>query len=217
MMTMKRTLLMLSLLAAAACNNPADNAPAAAVSDPATPEPPSAAPSEPAEPEAAGTLAFNGEGSSIQMVGSKVTGSHDVKVNTFSGDIRLAEGAPLESGSVEVTMQMDSIEADHPKLTKHLKNGDFFLVSEHPTGSFKSTSIQKAAADGATHKVAGDLTLRGVTKRIEFPATIKREGGAVTVDAEFSINRQDFGISYAGMPDDLIRDEVLIKLDLKAS
>ena len=95
-MTM-RVIALASLLAALACNNPADDAPAAAVSDPATPEPPSAEPSkpeapEPAAPEPAGTLSFNGEGSSIQMVGSKVTGSHDVKINTFTGEIRLAQG-----------------------------------------------------------------------------------------------------------------------------
>ena len=215
---MTRWITTASLLLAVACNNPADGKPAAVVSDPATPEPPSeqAKPAPEPAPTPAGVLAFTGEGSSIQMVGSKVTGSHDVKVNDFKGEVRLAPDAPIESGTVDVTMQMASIEADHPKLTAHLKDGDFFLVAEHPTSTFKSTSIEKSQAEGATHTVKGQLTLRGVTKSIQFPATITRQGKEVAVRAEFSINRQDFGIAYAGKPDDLIRDQVLIKLDLKA-
>jgi len=55
-----------------------------------------------------------------------------------------------------------------------------------------------------------------VTKSISFPATIKVRGDTVDVDAEFAINRKDFGIVYPGMPDDLIRDDVLLKLQLRA-
>ncbi|MDD9934603.1 MAG: YceI family protein [Myxococcales bacterium] len=215
---MKRFGTMVLLTLAVACSNPAADKPAASVSDPASPEPPAAKAPEPAPAEAAsGTLAFTGQGSSIEMVGSKITGSHDVKVTDFKGDIQLAEGAAVESGTVQVVMQMATIESDHPKLTKHLLNSDFFEVDKHPTSSFKSTAIEKGGEGGASHTVSGDLTLRGVTKNIRFPATITQAGKAVTVKAEFSINRKDFGIAYAGKPDDLIRDEVLIKLNLNAS
>ena len=53
-------------------------------------------------------------------------------------------------------------------------------------------------------------------KTISFPATIKVAADAVTGTAEFVINRKDFGIIYPGKPDDLIRDDVLLKLSLKA-
>jgi polyisoprenoid-binding protein YceI len=64
--------------------------------------------------------------------------------------------------------------------------------------------------------VTGNLDLHGVKKSITFPATIKVEGDTVEVSAEFAINRKDFGIVYAGMPDDLIKDDVLMKVKLKA-
>jgi polyisoprenoid-binding protein YceI len=64
--------------------------------------------------------------------------------------------------------------------------------------------------------VTGNLELHGVTKSITFPATIKMSADAVDVDAEFAINRKDFGIVYAGKPDDLIKDDVLIKLEIRA-
>ena len=52
-------------------------------------------------------------------------------------------------------------------------------------------------------------------KSISFPATIKAAADSVAVDAEFAINRKDFGIVYKGKADDLIRDEVVIKLNLR--
>jgi polyisoprenoid-binding protein YceI len=62
--------------------------------------------------------------------------------------------------------------------------------------------------------VTGNLELHGVTKSITFPATITVQGDAVTVKADFAINRKDFGIVYPGKPDDLIKDEVLLKLNI---
>jgi polyisoprenoid-binding protein YceI len=56
-----------------------------------------------------------------------------------------------------------------------------------------------------------------VTKSISFPATIKINSDAVDVDTEFAINRKDFGIVYPGMPDDLIKDDVLLKLHVRAA
>jgi polyisoprenoid-binding protein YceI len=64
--------------------------------------------------------------------------------------------------------------------------------------------------------VTGNLQLHGVTKSITFPATIKTSGDAVDVDAEFAINRKDFGVVYPGMPDDLIKDDILLHLQIHA-
>ena len=64
--------------------------------------------------------------------------------------------------------------------------------------------------------MTGNLDLHGVTKQIEFPARIKVNAELVQVEAEFSINRKDFGINYPGMADDLIKNDVLILLELRA-
>ena len=65
--------------------------------------------------------------------------------------------------------------------------------------------------------VTGNLDLHGVTKSISFPASISVGEQEITATAEFSINRFDFGIVYPGMTDDLIREEVVISFDLKAT
>ena len=70
-------------------------------------------------------------------------------------------------------------------------------------------------ATGATHTLAGRFTIRGVTKSIRFPATITQTR-PFSARAEFSINRKDFGMMYDGKADNLIRDGVVMKIDLRA-
>jgi len=156
------------------------------------------------------SLAINPSNSKVEFVGAKVTASHPGGFTDFMGKIDL--GDPIEKSQIEVTIQTASLYADKEKLTKHLKSPDFFDVGNFPTATFRSSEIK---SDGDGHTIAGDLTLHGVTKRISFPATIKATGSEVSATAEFSINRQDYGISYPGMRDDLIRDLVVIKLSLK--
>ena len=84
----------------------------------------------------------------------------------------------------------------------------------YPTAEFSSTAIV-AADDG--FMVTGNLNLHGVTRSITFPARIEVGADQVTATAEFSIMRFDFDIVYPGKPDDLIRDEVVVKLNVVAA
>jgi len=154
-------------------------------------------------------LAIDPSNSKIEFVGAKVTASHPGGFTDFAGNVSL--GDPIETSTVELTIQTASLFADKEKLTKHLKSPDFFDVGKFPTATFRSTEIRK---DGDGYTISGDLTLHGVTKRISFPATVVVSDAKVSANGEFSINRQDYGITYPGMPDDLIRDLVVIKLSL---
>lgn len=202
---------LVALLGLVACDNePGAGKPKAEVAEPAA-EAPKAAP----EAAAAQTLSFSQDGSSVAFVGAKVTGKHDGSFQTFSGTVKLVDGDPTKS-SVSVQIDTASLTADAEKLTNHLKSPDFFDVASNPKAAFESTAIKAGGADGATHTVTGNLSLHGVTKAITFPATVAATANQATVKAEFVINRKDFGIVYAGMPDDLIKDDVLIKLDILA-
>jgi polyisoprenoid-binding protein YceI len=161
---------------------------------------------------------FSQAGSSVDFVGAKVTKKHDGKIGAFNGVVQLIENDPVKS-SVRVELDLDSLSVDEPKLAKHLKSPDFFDVAKFPKASFQSTSIKAGGENGATHTVTGNLDLHGVKKQISFPARIKVNPERVQVEAEFAINRKDFGINYPGMADDLIKDDVLIllKLDAKKS
>ena len=156
------------------------------------------------------------ETSKVEFTGSKVTGKHDGGFKEFSGAIDLVNNKPEES-QVAVDIVMKSVFTDTDGLTTHLQTADFFDVGKYPKASFVSTKIVADTAKGAdNYTVTGDLELRGQKKSITFPAKITVNPSEVTVEAEFSVNRKDFGIAYAGKADDLIRDEVVIKLNLKS-
>ncbi|MEO7672674.1 MAG: YceI family protein, partial [Pyrinomonadaceae bacterium] len=160
-------------------------------------------------------LVITSANSSVLFTGSKVTGKHEGGFTRFTGLIDLVNGKAEES-SVSVDIDANSIFADDPKLTEHLKSPDFFDVAKFPKAVFKSTQIAAGAKAQETHTITGDLELHGQTKSVTFPATITVADDSVTVKAGFSINRKDFGIVYAGKTDDLIRDNVVLMLDVKA-
>lgn len=198
------SLLFIGVLLSVGCKDPGAKVTPAQVDDTAEPA------AAPAPSDQAGQkLAINPSNSKIEFVGAKVTASHDGGFTDFGGTLTL--GSPPEKSAIDLTIQTASLYADKEKLTKHLKSPDFFDVEKFPTATFRSTDIKK---EGESYVVTGDLTLHGVTKRISFPASLSSTPGKLDANAEFSINRKDFGIVYPGMPDDLIRDLVVIKLSL---
>lgn len=163
--------------------------------------------------ETAARYPFSEADSKIEFVGAKVTGKHDGSFGKFSG---LITGSAPEKGNVSVDIDMSSLVADAPKLTGHLKSADFFDVERFPKARFVSTAVRPGAEGGATHTITGNLTLHGVTRSITFPAIVRMTPESTAVDAEFAINRKDFGVTYPGMPDDLIKDDVLLKLTVRS-
>lgn len=198
------------LISLAGCEDPTKDKPKATVSSAAPAEAQAAAPSGAAE-----ALPIDAATSTIGFVGSKVTGKHEGKFEKISGTITLA-GGKAEGGKLSVEADTASVKSDAAKLDDHLKSKDFFDVATYPKATFTSTQIKAGGENGATHTITGELELHGVKKTITFPATITEGADAVSGNAEFVINRKDFGIEYPGKQDDLIRDDVLLKLSLKA-
>lgn len=211
-----------AVLSLAACEDPAKDKPKATVEAPKTEAkaPGSVAPAAMPAPAAAApakmeALDVDAANSTIGFVGSKVTGKHEGKFEKFMGKISLADGK-AEGGSLSFEVETASVKTDAGDLDKHLKQADFFDVEKFPKATFTSTAIKAGGDKGATHMVTGDLDLRGTKKSITFPVTITVTPDAATGTAEFSINRKDFGIVIEGKKDDLIRDDVLMKITLKA-
>lgn len=187
----------------AGCSNPADNVTEASVNEAGE------APTE----TVAGAKAFTfAPASKIEFTGSKVTGSHDGGFRTFSGKLMVADGELVAPGS-RIEIDMNSLWSDTDRLTGHLKSADFFDVQKFPTSVFTATSIEKT---GDSYTITGNLDLHGVSKQISFPADVQVSDEQVTLKAEFFIKRFDFDIEFRGKPDDLIRDEVVIRLDVTA-
>lgn len=123
---------------------------------------------------------------------SKVKGTFD----RFDATVTAAADGTV---SVEATIEVASINTRNEGRDGHLQSGDFFKTDEFPAATFTSTSV---TAEGDELTVAGELTLRGVTK----PVTLKGELGGIVVDgygntkagvtATTQLNRQDFGVSW---------------------
>lgn len=240
--TLPFVLVFLAFAASACAKDPSKDVAAARVSEPAaapSPAEPAAAPvaaaaAEPAAAPVAAPVAAPGAAAapapaalplagSVFFTGSKVTGSHLCEFKQWTGTVTLVDGK-AEGGAFDFTVQTASVEADvgtrndwTGKLETHLKSDEFFDVAKFPTATFTSSAITAGGENGASHTVRGNLTMRGTTKEVTFPATIAAVGKDVTGKAEFSINRKDFGIVYTGKADDLIRDGVVLRIEAKAT
>ena len=201
-----------------ACEDPSANKVKATVNEPTAERPAAFSSDSNSSPALRGeAIAIDPNTSKIEFTGSKVTGKHNGGFNQFSGTIDLVNNKPTDSG-VHVDIDATSVYTDDEELTKHLKSADFFDVARFPKAAFTSTKIEPDRETGGdSFSVTGDFTLHGVTKSVSFPATIKVSNEGVEVDSEFTINRKDFGIAFAGQADDLIRDGVVVRLDLKTA
>ena len=122
------------------------------------------------------------------------------KINSTSGEIVLDKDK--ETGSVNVIMDMSTIDFGHEGMNKHAKNSDMFDVEKYPEAVYKGNLTD--FIDGAPTKVEGSLTLHGVTKPVNLdiktfkcrlhPFKLKQVCGA---DAYGNIMRDDFGVDYA--------------------
>ena len=203
-----------ALGSASACKSEIDDKPKAKVEEaekPADKTEDKKGKEEGGEASTAKTFALDQANSTIGFIGAKVTGDHKGSFGEFDGRATV-DGGKLSG--MEITVQVATLKTDDEQLDGHLKSPDFFEVETHPTATFTALSISEKSAEGATHEVAGNLEIKGTTKKVTFPATIEVEEGGVHGKADFSIKRKEWGIDYPGKPDDLIKDEVALELDL---
>ncbi|GAA1677451.1 YceI family protein [Fodinicola feengrottensis] len=147
---------------------------------------------------------------------SKVRG----EFKTFSGEIVTTEN-PLDS-SVTATIDLGSIDTNNEGRDGHLKSADFFETDKHPTLTFASTAVRQ---DGDDFIVAGDLTIKGVTKQVELKLEVNGFGpspaGTVAgFTATTEIDRRDFGVNFTGsVPGTdvlMVANKISITLEIEA-
>ncbi|WKK87332.2 YceI family protein [Marivirga arenosa] len=163
--------------------------------------------------------------SQIAWVGEKVTGQHNGTVNIKEGALEVENGQ-VTGGSFVIDMNsIDVLDLEgeyKDKLMGHLRSDDFFSVESHPTAKFVITSIEKSEATDATHFLAGDLTIKGITNKITFPANITVEDGKATAKASFALDRTKWEIRYGsgsffdGLGDKMIYDDFKLSVNLSS-
>jgi polyisoprenoid-binding protein YceI len=135
----------------------------------------------------------NKSASSVAWLAKKVTGEHNGTVGISAGALSI-NGNKLVGGNFTIDLKtikdLDITDAGYnQKFIGHITSGDFFEVEKFPTASFVITKV-------AGNQVTGNLTVKGITKSITFPAEIAVKGGKVSAKANITIDRTDFNIKY---------------------
>lgn len=155
--------------------------------------------------------------STVTWIGAKLTGNHVGGFRVVDGVVYM-DGGEVTGADVEI--DMTSIYSDNEDLTGHLLSEDFFEVETYPAGRFQTAQVRPVAVadsvawEDATHLVTGLLTMHGQTNEITFPAIVQVADGAASIQSRFLIDRTNWGITYPGMQDDLINEQVRIELDV---
>jgi len=119
------------------------------------------------------------------------------------------------ASTVSLTIDATSLSTRVDMRDNHLRGPDFFDVAKFPTIAFKSVSVTKVA-EGKLD-ITGDLTIRGVTKRIIVPATAMfYDKGAGRFRGQFAIDRKDYGVAYDSSVNP-IENEVQVQWDMAIS
>ncbi len=129
----------------------------------------------------------------VYWKGYKPGGSQKGMLHLQSGTIDVTESG-IVSGYFVADMHTIKAASGSEKLTAHLKSEDFFEVNQFPTASFKIVKIVK---NNDQSTVIGDFTIKGITKRVSFPAKITIAPHTLKIESEtFHINRADFNVKY---------------------
>jgi polyisoprenoid-binding protein YceI len=157
-------------------------------------------------------------GFSVSHIFTSVQGRFD----RFDGTIVFDPEKP-ESAIVRATVEAASINTNNTKRDKHLRSDDFFDVEKHPMASFESTS-GVTGMKGNSGKLAGNLTIHGVTKPVVFDVTFRGQGkdpwGNVRAGfaASLNINRKTYGLNWNEVLETgglLVGEEVEIRIDVE--
>jgi polyisoprenoid-binding protein YceI len=168
----------------------------------------------------ADTYKVDASKSSITWVGKKLTGSHNGTIDLQSGSLSF-NGKKLAGGNFVIDMTTIKDADKSANLEKHLKADDFFGTDKFASSTF---TIKKVAGNGNTVNVTGDLTIKGITNSITFPATLVwNADGSVTASADkVSVDRTKYGIKYKSksifpdVGDKMINDEFELAIKLVA-
>lgn len=199
------------------------------------------------------TLQLNNDASTVNWRGYKPTGQHFGVIPVTGGEISV-EGDAITAGefTFDITaLEIHDLEEgseNHGKLWNHLQSDDFFDAANHPKATFAITEISpyssddtiedmeqfetentpksstELATENPTHWISGNLTMRGTTKNIKFPATVSMTDGTISAQAGFNIDRTDWGLAYGDeatavdkAKDKFIYNTVSVKFDIQAN
>ncbi len=196
-------------------------------------------------------LEIDATSSVMSWRGYKTGGQHFGAIPMTSGELNL-EGDAITGGKFVFDIKgltiedIEKTDESYGKLYGHLLSADFFDAENYPEATFEITSVDlyntsdvienkeefttdntpkkdsELAPSNPTHWISGNLTMRGNTKNIKFPASVSIVNGLVRAKAGFNIDRTSWGLSYNDesttinkAKDKFIYNTVSLQLDIK--
>jgi polyisoprenoid-binding protein YceI len=166
-----------------------------------------------------GQYQVDASSSALKWKGTKLGGNHHGLVSVQSGEVVVEKGQ-IKTAQISIDLntikELDASEEYAAKLVGHLKSDDFFQVSSFPNATIAVTSV-------VGNVVNADLTIKGKTNSIQFPANISLTDSSVTVGAEFTIDRTNWGLVYGSgnyftdlAKDKIISDDIEFEINMEA-
>lgn len=160
------------------------------------------------------------EKSKLTWVGKKVTGQHNGTITIAEGSLSV-KSKKVTGGSFVIDMTSITDIDKNERLVGHLKSDDFFSTEKHPKATFIITTITPSEKEQFVIK--GNLTIKGITNEVEFPATIQQLGKQITAKAKILVDRTKFDIKFRSgnffenLGDKAIEDNFELNVELVAA
>ena len=146
-------------------------------------------------------------------------------ISIQSGNFTMLDNKIIDG---KIVIDMNSIVANstgreegEDNLSKHLKSADFFGTETFPTSEFILTSLTPTENE-FTYKAKGDITIKNITKTIEFPMTIYMKDNLISMNAEIVLDRTQFDVRFGStnffndIGNNAINNNFVLKLELIA-
>lgn len=151
-----------------------------------------------------------------QKIGTTHTGTVDILPESV---IQVNTQGNILGGKIIVAMKtISESETKEGGVTKHLLGSDFFDVENHPTAVIEVTSVDYTQAEGGntvttTTTVTANLTIKGITKVVTFPATLTQDGDFLLLSAKLELNIKDFDLGTSLLGKIALKDIFTIELN----
>lgn len=163
--------------------------------------------------------------SKVKWEGKKVTGKHTGTISCESGLLTVSKDKVI-SGSIVIDMKtiVDEDLTDpewNKKLIGHLSSDDFFSIAKFPRASMVVNKVTSLSGDD--YHFLADLTIKGITKPVEFNAKVKVNGDQLSAKGVITVNRTLYDIKYGsgsffqGLGDKMISDDFTLEFEIKAN
>jgi polyisoprenoid-binding protein YceI len=162
--------------------------------------------------------------SEVKWTAKKVTGQHFGHVKIKEGSLEV-EGNQIKGGKFDIDLTSINVEdlkdpEYNGKLLGHLKSDDFFSVAKFPNAALELKSAKSLGED--KYELSGNLTIKGITKPISFPATVKVTDKNIVAVAQITVDRTLYDIKYGsasffeGLGDKAIENTFTLDVKLSA-